>query len=90
MRKRIDILFGLLAWLCVLATYIGYYLPSRLFNSDYLFFLPALWAASLGGVLIFRRRPLIMLWWVWPSILPTFYFWMGPVLLLISLMRAYL
>ena len=76
MRENIDLYLGLSATLLSLFTFLIFQLmPPESALTMKLYGLPMGWAACVGGMLIFRKRPLHKLWWVWLSFLPLLYYW---------------
>jgi hypothetical protein len=78
---RLDVLLGLLAWLVALVPITSVVLHNLVRSINDLSFetglwiLPAIWTALVIVMVALRRRPLRKLWWVWPSFLFAFFYW---------------
>ena len=85
MKKNLDIYLGLLAWVIALAAiWLEFFVsvPHELEIKDKV--LPSLWICTVLAMVIFQKRPLRKLWWVWPSFPFAFLFWLGGLLMFIA------
>jgi hypothetical protein len=76
MLNKIDIVFGVLAWVCGLGSIFANNISLPGDPLDYqLKYYPIAWLVCMLGVLICRKMPWRKLWWVWLSLLPVWYEW---------------
>ena len=76
MRKNLDILFGMAAWVIGLFTIVAGHYSLWGHSVDWMAWpAPLLWTICVVLMLIFRTRRPLKLWWVWPSFPLAFIMW---------------
>lgn len=76
MKAKIDIFLGLWAWLLALTClYLEFCIDIEYETELKFTVIPVTWTFSVITMVVFRRRPLRKLWWVWPSAPFAFLLW---------------